>query len=292
MYKKSLSIVLAVIISTIAFSCFNVNAAKKIKAKSISITKSATIKKGSSKKIKCTLKPKNVSVKKVKWQSSNAIIATVSSKGKITAKKSGIVKITASTTDGTKRKATCTVRVLNKNPKASVKKNLTALKDYIQKHGDENRLGQKGIFGEYKYDDDESECTYSIRYNSSKKVFELSWYDNDNLYDDDFKRIETSVSMEYSLTGYDYCTARITDVHYDIDEPTASYSADATIETAKYNRDKALSVVDVISDTYGFSKSNLKKFLKSDLSSAMTDWNYLLESKLGFSFAKIGFTSI
>lgn len=52
-----------------------------------------------------------VANKTVTWSTSDKTIATVDSKGKITAKKPGTVKITATANDGSKKKATCTVTV-------------------------------------------------------------------------------------------------------------------------------------------------------------------------------------
>lgn len=63
-------------------------------------------------KLKATCLPKTA--KKVTWKSSNRSVATVSSGGKVTAKKTGTAKITAVTGDGSNRKAVCTVKVVNK----------------------------------------------------------------------------------------------------------------------------------------------------------------------------------
>lgn len=82
------------------------NAVKKIK-----LTGKTTLKKGKSTTIKAKFTPaKNIS-KELTWISSNKKIATISSKGKVTAKKKGKVKITAKAKDGSGKKATITIRV-------------------------------------------------------------------------------------------------------------------------------------------------------------------------------------
>lgn len=71
-----------------------------------------SLKVGQSKTLVATLTPAS-SKEKVTWYSSNNKIATVSSNGKVTAKKAGTVTITAKTSNGLK--ATCKVTVKAKN---------------------------------------------------------------------------------------------------------------------------------------------------------------------------------
>lgn len=65
-----------------------------------------------------TLKVKKVTPAKgskvVTWKSSNKKVASVTAKGKVTAKKAGMVKITATSKSNKKVKATCTIMVKNK----------------------------------------------------------------------------------------------------------------------------------------------------------------------------------
>jgi uncharacterized protein YjdB len=71
----------------------------------------ATIKKGKTLTLKATVAPTNANNKKVKWKSSNTKVATVSSRGKVTARKKGTATITCTAADGSGRKVTCKVTV-------------------------------------------------------------------------------------------------------------------------------------------------------------------------------------
>ena len=70
----------------------------------------ATIKKGKTLTLKATVTPSTNVISTVKWTSSNKNIATVNSKGKITAKKAGTVTITVKTTNGKTAKCKITVK--------------------------------------------------------------------------------------------------------------------------------------------------------------------------------------
>jgi len=72
-----------------------------------------TILKGKKYTLKATVGPKNATSKAVTWKSSNTKVATVSSKGVVTAKKAGRVTITCTAKDGSNVQATCSVTVAN-----------------------------------------------------------------------------------------------------------------------------------------------------------------------------------
>ena len=71
-------------------------------------------------KLNATVKPKNSSIKKVKWTSSDNNIASVTGSGKITGYAEGDVYITATTTDGSNKSARCFIRVTESVPATSI----------------------------------------------------------------------------------------------------------------------------------------------------------------------------
>ena len=88
---------------------------KTVAVKKIKLTASKkTIKVGKSIKIKATVKPVTATNKKLKWKSSNKKYATVTQKGKVTAKKKGkghTVKITATSKSNPKIKGTIKIKI-------------------------------------------------------------------------------------------------------------------------------------------------------------------------------------
>lgn len=81
-------------------------------AKKLRLNKyNATVLVGDTLKLKAKITPKNATVKKVKWSTSDKTIAEVDSTGRVLGVAEGIVKIKAKTTDGSKKTATCIVKV-------------------------------------------------------------------------------------------------------------------------------------------------------------------------------------
>lgn len=86
---------------------------KALKVKSLKLNEAKLVlKKDNKEKLKVTVSPANASNKAVTWKSSNKKVATVNSKGVVTAKKNGTAIITATAKDGSKKRATCKVTVL------------------------------------------------------------------------------------------------------------------------------------------------------------------------------------
>lgn len=75
---------------------------------------------GNTIKLKANIKPKNVSIKKVKWSTSDDKIASVTGSGKITGYAEGEVYITATTTDGSNKSARCLVKVMEPIPATNI----------------------------------------------------------------------------------------------------------------------------------------------------------------------------
>lgn len=250
----------------------------KMLTKQIYLNKSKiTVKKGKSYTLKCSLKPKNVSTNKIKWTSSNTKVATVSSKGKITAKKSGISKITVKTMDGTNLSATCEVKVVNVSISSTLKQNLVYLKNYIQSYGEYNNAGYKAIYGS------RGDCTFAISYITGEKCFNFYWGYN---YTDDFTT--GFIAMKLSDTGFDYCTAEMVDI-FEKDNYMDSYSTDIIIKTATYNIESTIPTYKITSNTTGMKSSEVIEDANIKFQTAMYDWNYLLISEAGSSFNDIGF---
>ncbi|MGN1117045.1 MAG: Ig-like domain-containing protein [Acutalibacteraceae bacterium] len=74
---------------------------------------SKTIYTGNTLTLKVTAKPSNASILTYTWKTSNSKVATVSSKGVVTAKKAGTATITAYATDGSGKKVSCKITVKN-----------------------------------------------------------------------------------------------------------------------------------------------------------------------------------
>ena len=92
---------------------------------------------GKTLRLKASIKPKNASIKKVKWSSSNPKVASVLSNGKVTGISEGEVYITAKTTDGSNKKARCYVKVTEPVPVTSI---VVAQTNLTMKKGDRAKL--------------------------------------------------------------------------------------------------------------------------------------------------------
>lgn len=92
---------------------------------------------GRSKQLHAIIKPKSASVKKVKWQSSDKNIVQVNGSGKIWGIAEGDAYVTATTTDGSNKRARCFVKVVEPTPVTSI---VIAQQDVTMKRGDSLKL--------------------------------------------------------------------------------------------------------------------------------------------------------
>ncbi len=122
-----------------------------------------------------TLKVKGTK-QKIKWKSSNKAVATVSSKGKVTAKKLGKATITA--TVGNK-KYTCKVTVKDTAKGA----NFTKLKNYINNYGRIDDNGNRYICDSHTWYDEEFDVTndyYTEIHFTNGKLWFIEIIESDN----------------------------------------------------------------------------------------------------------------
>lgn len=156
--------------------------------------------------LSASISPKNVSNKKVTWKSSNTKVATVDSKGKVTAKGPGIVSITATSNN---YKATCKVTV---TPAAQ-----KGLKAYGQKSNEIKLKWSKvaGVSG------------YSIyRYDGKQKKYVKIKDTKSNTYT--VKKVSGSKGKQ--LASGTYYTFKVTP--YKISENKKIYGTSAKVRTS------------------------------------------------------------
>ena len=99
-------------------------AQKGVKVTSVKIEGTDKIQVGTAMKLTVTVKPDNAEKKTVKWSSSDKTIASVDKTGKVTAHKKGIVTITATAEDGSKKKDDHKIEVVTTPVKPVPKKNI------------------------------------------------------------------------------------------------------------------------------------------------------------------------
>ena len=95
---------------------------------------------GRSKKLAAKYKPSNATIKKVKWTSGDENIARVTGSGKVRGIAEGNTYITATTTDGSNKRARCFVKVLDEVPVTSI---VVAQTGLTLQRGDSRKLTYK-----------------------------------------------------------------------------------------------------------------------------------------------------
>ncbi len=96
-------------------------------------------------KLKAAVKPKNASIKKLAWSSSNSKIAKVTGNGKITGIAEGEAYITVKAKDGSNKKAQCLIKVMEQVPVTDI---MVAQSNLTMKKGDKDKLSYTVLPGE------------------------------------------------------------------------------------------------------------------------------------------------
>lgn len=255
-----------------------------------------------------TLKVKGIK-KKAKWVSSNKKIATVTQKGKVTAKSAGTAKITAKIA---KKKYSCTVKVNNlgtENPapvptvaptqepapttvptqkpttsptqeptEPTVSSNFEKLKAYIQSNGSVNESGYQSVAytylgAEYRIDFMEIEGMPVFSFQS---VFE----DKDGVFwGISFMSLSPSLptatcnAVLYMQADFSYC-----------------YNVNTSIDPQTYTEDTMLAF-EIEDDTIGLDDATIQKFENQRLSNAFVAWELFLNKEVGLKWKDLGFTA-
>ena len=238
-------------------------------AKKVSISKkSASMTVGS----KLTLKLKNAKASKVKWSSSNKKIATVSSKGVVTAKKKGKATITAKY--GSK-KYKCTITV-----KAKAKKKLTPneafekLVAYAKKH-DVGTANDGSTFRARISKDKKHNC-YFTAYNNSKSIW-FVYETYDSRYPDDYM-IDEAVTLKHYKSNSEKDLISFTS--YSLEAACSQY-----FETSQIGSSMTFS----FKDPYGEPQTKAIERCRTMFSNSYKKWDNFLRKNVGVSMKDLGF---
>lgn len=138
----ALAMIVTLITGSLGIQQVRAEAATKKTVSSITITtpisSTLTLEKGTSYTLKTKIEPQNAANKKLSFSTSKKSVVSISSKGKLTALKAGTSTITVKATDGSKKKDSIVVTVVNKLVKSTkVTLNTSKAKLYISGNASE-----------------------------------------------------------------------------------------------------------------------------------------------------------
>lgn len=244
-------------------------------------TYKTTIYKGSTHTLSVSGSPTSIT-----WSSDNTSVATVNSKGKITAKKAGTAKITARVyskigTASISKKLICTVTVKNKQTAAQT--NLNLLKTKISKSSYVNSKGNHYIKSSTLKN--KTTSTYVIAYDKAKDRLQFT-----------YKMKDSSSKKERSISFYVYNTTKTYKIAPVISATTpkgvkfkTKTSLDYRTLTSKTNI--AFSITSSNVKLTSSVKKGMQTISNACLQDALAGWNSLIKSKSGLTLKNIGFTS-
>lgn len=212
---------------------------------------------------------------KVKWSTSNKKIATVSSKGKVTAKAAGKANITA-TINGVKFVCKVTVKKASSGTTAKQKANQT-LKNYIQSKGYTNSDGNKFIV---TYDTTDSvKFTCGIVYNSKKNQFNYMIVAEGNT-GNFISTLTMTTSLNPSTASNDFIYA----------ENAGGFRMKVNFDMSSYKANSKLKFTTTYTEGASASYTDMNNAANALLQSGMRGWSQLAK-KAGVSMKSLGFSS-
>lgn len=233
------------------------------------------LEKGKTYALKATVSPSNATDSKVTWKSSDATVASVDSKGNVTAKATGVATITAS---AGKAKATCKVIVTDS---VLVSNNLVKLKNYIDSNGSTDSNNDKAI----SWTESVDEVDISINF-----VHELST--------DKIRFVVTmkSTDTEAGITMYVDKAYNNISVKYALKYDTLGISAEAkaTFDAMQYTPDEGVyfSLISASGlEENGMEESDIQIVANMQLILSMAVCDLLLQEEMDMTLEDIGFSS-
>lgn len=217
---------------------------------------------------------------KVKWSSNKTSVATVSSSGKVTAKKAGTATITAKV--GTK-KYTCKVTV-KASSSSTLSSNYKKLKSYIKSNGGTNKNGNK-VIQVSSADTSGNKVTWLISYDekNDKFVFGYQFQETAKLSTGTYD-VETVIMMDVNVVKNSSVSPQ-----YGLYVSNEGVEAKATFKASSYTGNKNVKF-NITASTGGVSNADIQDTCNAYLKNAFSGWESLLK-RAGVSMKKIGFTS-